>query len=350
MKKFLFTLMLLVAATATMLAQDEVEQTAAPTVRFEAGDYFMSVIIENNDDYDATIYCYFYFLGEPWDLITFQNMEIFTFQTAGEYTFQVFAKAPNKSESDTVTYGFSVSPHIINTPAYDFIVDGIYYKIQRDSTVWVSTRAIRECTNAWDYQPHAADQCYSGDVIIPSSIEYDGVTYPVTGIAAYTFEDCNLTSVYLPNSIESIWDSAFDGCTGLKVITIPESVTRIEQNAFWWCTDLKSVICKAINPPNAAGTAFWYNYNRATLFVPAESLEAYQAHREWGKFLHIVPFIGAGPGDINGDGNVAINDATNLIDILLGGDELPAWGDVDGDGTVDIKDVTTLIDLLLSGN
>ena len=81
--------------------------------------------------------------------------------------------------------------------------------------------------------------------------------------------------------------------------------------------------------------------------MPQESLEAYRAHSGWNRFRHIVPFIGGGPGDINGDGNVAISDATNLIDMLLGGDELPAWADVDGDGSVSIKDVTALIDMLL---
>ena len=87
-----------------------------------------------------------------------------------------------------------------------------------------------------------------------------------------------------------------------------------------------------------------------TLFVPNESLEDYKAHEEWGKFTHIVPFIGAGPGDINGDGNIAISDATELVDMLLNGDELPAWGDVNGDGNVTVLDVTDMIDLLMNNN
>ena len=91
-------------------------------------------------------------------------------------------------------------------------------------------------------------------------------------------------------------------------------------------------------------------YDQATLYVPYESLESYQAHAEWGKFSRIVPFIGAGPGDVNGDGSIAINDVTNLIDLLLSGEELPAWVDVNGDGNVTIADVTVLIDMLLSGN
>lgn len=56
-------------------------------------------------------------------------------------------------------------------------------------------------------------------------------------------------------------------------------------------------------------------------------------------------------GDVNDDGNVAINDVTTLIDYLLGGqlehfDDLNA--DVNQDGRITISDVTSLIDLLLT--
>ena len=84
-----------------------------------------------------------------------------------------------------------------------------------------------------------------------------------------------------------------------------------------------------------------------TIFVPNESLEAYRAHREWGKFTHIVPFIGAGPGDIDGDGSIAISDVSGIIDMLLEGGALPAYCDVNGDGLVSIADVSALIDILL---
>ena len=56
-------------------------------------------------------------------------------------------------------------------------------------------------------------------------------------------------------------------------------------------------------------------------------------------------------GDVNDDGNVAINDVTTLIDYLLGGqlehfNDLNA--DVNQDGRIAISDVTSLIDLLLT--
>ena len=56
------------------------------------------------------------------------------------------------------------------------------------------------------------------------------------------------------------------------------------------------------------------------------------------------------PGDVDGDGNVSINDVTALIDILLRGTTPPATADVDGDGNVTINDVTALIDILLRSN
>ncbi len=178
------------------------------------------------------------------------------------------------------------------------------------------------------------------------------VTIPnnVTTIGNGAFSYCfNLSSIDIPNSVTSIGSEAFNR-TALTSITIPGSVTSIGDNAFGYCENLTKITCQATTPPAQNGVFFSYysnNYEQVTLFVPFESLEAYRAHEEWGKFLHIVPFIGAGPGDINGDGSIAISDATNLIDMLLGGDELPAWADVDGDGAVGIKDVTTLIDMLL---
>ena len=152
------------------------------------------------------------------------------------------------------------------------------------------------------------------------------------------------------NSVTTIGYHAFNGCSDLTSVTIGNSVISIDIGAFWSCSDLASIICKAMSPPTAVENSFRDTYEIATLFVPAESLEAYQSHEEWGKFTHIVPFLGAGPGDINGDGNIAIGDVTNLIDQLLSGDELPAWADVNGDGAVTIKDVTDLIDMLLNGN
>lgn len=55
-------------------------------------------------------------------------------------------------------------------------------------------------------------------------------------------------------------------------------------------------------------------------------------------------------GDVDGDGNVTIDDVTALIILLLRGEVASEALDIDYDGTVSINDVVVLINYLLSGN
>ena len=72
-----------------------------------------------------------------------------------------------------------------------------------------------------------------GEYVIPNS---------VTSIVDYAFAGCSgLTSLTIPNSITSIVDYAFAGCSSLTSITIPNSVTSIGTEAFSGCSSLTSV-------------------------------------------------------------------------------------------------------------
>ena len=112
--------------------------------------------------------------------------------------------------------------------AYDCEVDGIYYYLNNDD----KTASVTGNNN----------NRYSGDVVIPENIAYDGTTYSVTSIGGSAFYYCTgLTSVTIPNSVTSIGGSAFYYCTGLTSVTIPNSVTSIGGSAFSGCSGLTSV-------------------------------------------------------------------------------------------------------------
>ena len=81
-----------------------------------------------------------------------------------------------------------------------------------------------------------------GNIIIPTTVTYNGITYSVKSIGEHAFSGCSgLTSVTIRNSVTSIGSSAFSGCSGLTSITISESVTSIGNYAFSGCSGLTSI-------------------------------------------------------------------------------------------------------------
>ena len=98
---------------------------------------------------------------------------------------------------------------------YDFMIDGIYYKVTDFSNLECGV-----CNGDYDY---------SGKIIIPDHVNYNGRNLAVTSIISMTSSD--ITDVILPSSLKEIGKNAFVG-SGLKELVIPEGVTTIGARAF----------------------------------------------------------------------------------------------------------------------
>ena len=104
-------------------------------------------------------------------------------------------------------------------------IDGIYYNLNSETRTAEVTYGTKE---------------YLGDIVIPTSVTSDGVTYSVTSIGEETFEQCRITSVDMSNNITSIGRMAFWNCYQLTSIKIPANVTSLE-GVFAGCYELTKV-------------------------------------------------------------------------------------------------------------
>ena len=123
---------------------------------------------------------------------------------------------------------------------YAFEVDGIFYHVlsETDKTVAVTL----DSESAEENFPNLSS-AYKGDVVIPSTVTYESVTYTVTGIGDQAFVyGSQVTSIVIPNTVTSIGNHAFLHCSGLTAINIPNSVKSIGDGAFTNCMSLRAII------------------------------------------------------------------------------------------------------------
>ena len=117
-------------------------------------------------------------------------------------------------------------------------------------TIYYNWRYINGKTLSVTYRGDSSNSYkneYTGNVVIPMSVIYNGKTYSVTSIDDSAFENCSgLTSVTIPTGVTSI-GHAFSGCSALTSIFIPKSVSFISSGIFKDCSSLISIMVDSGN-------------------------------------------------------------------------------------------------------
>ena len=102
------------------------------------------------------------------------------------------------------------------------------------------------------------DKELSGDIIIPSTIEYEGQSYTVKSIISpidthsyggmssisadeAAFQGSQITSISIPSTITNISSCAFINCSNLQKVVLPETLISIEWGAFAYCNSLTDI-------------------------------------------------------------------------------------------------------------
>jgi len=138
---------------------------------------------------------------------------------------------------------------------------GLKKVIVKDIAAWCGIKFYDYHSNPLYHAKHiySDEDTEITNLIIPNS---------VTSIGNAAFAGCSsLTSITIPNSVTSIGDGAFYLCYGLTSVTIPNSVTSIGAEAFRYCSSLTSITIP--NSVTSIGDgAFYLCYGLTSVTIP----------------------------------------------------------------------------------
>ncbi len=173
-------------------------------------------------------------------------------------------------------------------------IDGIKYSLSSRPYGNTGTYEASVANATPDNEAWPTGNEYSGEITVPSTIEYDGKKYTVTAFGRQAFYmQSGVTSITAPETLEEI-DTQALAQSGIKSFIIPEKVKSLGLYPFMNCKNLTELVCLNPECPSVMSSTFQgVDQSKVVLYVPKGSVLTYQKNTYWGKFTDIREYAGS---------------------------------------------------------
>lgn len=188
----------------------------------------------------------------------------------------LYVPAGTSEEYKKMGWAVQFAKIVEGEPGEVFKESGSVYQAQSENTVSIMASDVVEA-----------------EYMIPETVNHDGTDYTVTAINNNAFKDhVALTTVSIPETVVTIGDGAFAGCSNLSAI-------------YAYAAEPAHLTTAASRTRATASSVFeGVDKENCVLYVPKGCVEKYRAAEGWGEFVHIVEMEGTGINGLINEGNV----------------------------------------------
>lgn len=239
-----------------------------------------------------------------------------------------------------VTSNQSIDEWAINTYQL-YTIDNMGYYFDQD-------HKVAACTGL---QTEDADVT---DLVIPSTVRYDGVTYAVVALYDNRYNQNKVRTLTLPRTLRHINDWGLSDYRAITDLEIPANVERMGDNVVYNCPQLQRIKVNAEVPPTLGSldnNRYYGTYRYFKITIPRESFHAYRLVSAWNTDRTVL--IGGDEGVTVSTGKLAAGDLGHVVieeaGYLPEVNKLIIEGELNADDWSMMKDMTNLTEIDLSG-
>lgn len=237
----------------------------------------------------------------------------------------------------------SIDDWAINTDRL-YIIDNMGYYLDQE-------HKVAACTGL------EAENADVTDLVIPSTVRYNGVTYAVVALYDNRYNQNKVRTLTLPRTLRHINDWGLSDYRAITDLEIPANVERMGENIVYNCPQLQRIKVNAEVPPtlgsldnNSYYEDGYRTYHYIRIVIPRESFHAYRLVNAWNTDHNVL--IGGDEGITVNTGKIAAGDLGHVVveeaGYLQEVNKLIIEGELNSDDWSKIKQMTNLTELDLS--